>query len=296
MISSNNEWDTLRRVILGTTKNFNFSTDDEKYIKIPNRPSGPADIEKIEETEAALNDWQSILEDMDVEVLRPDDLDYQSMDAFGAYCPRDTTLVIGDKVIFTPNVWEKRTLERPALIRHFDTNVVAPENKDIMFDAANIIRCNNDILYLVSYSGNEAGADWLQDYLGPEYKIHKLIDVYKGMHLDSSILPLREGLVMLNSEWMTDDKLPEFMKSWDKIWITQDDMWQDPEYNGMTSNWIGINVLSYDENTIFCGPKKKTLMNILKKHKVDSIPINIPNTKYFMGAHHCATLDILRSK
>ena len=47
MINSNNEWDTLKRVILGTTKNFNFSTDDEKYIKIPNRPSGVADIEKI---------------------------------------------------------------------------------------------------------------------------------------------------------------------------------------------------------------------------------------------------------
>ena len=75
---------------------------------------------------------------MGVQVLRPKDMDYQTMNAFGSYCLRDTTIVIGNKVIFTPNVWKKRTLERPALIHHFDDNVVVPDNDDIMFDAANI--------------------------------------------------------------------------------------------------------------------------------------------------------------
>jgi len=294
MIQSNNEWGRLEKVILGSTENFNFSSSDENFIKIQDRPSGIANPDKILETESALNDWQSLLESMGVEVLRPKEFDYQKVDAFGAYCPRDTVLVIGDKVILTPTIWKKRKYEAEVLLDHLGNNYVTPEDPKVMFDAANVIRCNNDIIYLISYSGNEAGADWLQSYLGSEYRVHKLKNVYNGMHLDSTILPLREGLVMLNTERMNESDLPSFMKSWDKIWITQEDMWQDPEYNKMTSNWVGINVLSYDENTIFCDPKQIKLMKKIKQYKIDSIGINIPNTKYFMGAHHCATLDLKR--
>ena len=295
MIRSDNEWGRLEKVILGSTKNFNFSTTDEKYIRIPNRPSGPANFEKILETEEALASWQKLLEDMGVDVLRPSEIDYQKLDGFGSYCPRDTVLVIGNKVILTPTVWKKRTIEWHALKDYLGSDYVLPTDQNVMFDAANIIRCNRDILYLISYSGNEAGADWLQSYLGPEYTVHKLKNVYNGMHLDSTILPLREGLVMLNSTRINESKLPKFMMSWDKIWITEDDMWKDPELNSMTSNWIGINILSYDENAVFCDPKQIKLMKKLSKYGIESIGINIPNTKYFMGGHHCASLDLKRN-
>lgn len=46
-------------------------------------------------------------------------------------------------------------------------------NKDILalteiepaFDAANILRCNDDLFYLVSNGGNESGAHYLQSLL-----------------------------------------------------------------------------------------------------------------------------------
>ena len=38
--------------------------------------------------------------------------------------------------------------------------------EEILFDAASIIRMNNDLVYLVSNTGNYLGAKWLQSILG----------------------------------------------------------------------------------------------------------------------------------
>ena len=45
-------------------------------------------------------------------------------------------------------------------------------NEEILFEAANCVRVNDDILYQVSNTGNENGAKWLQRVLGDSYKVH----------------------------------------------------------------------------------------------------------------------------
>jgi glycine amidinotransferase/scyllo-inosamine-4-phosphate amidinotransferase 1 len=293
MINSNNEWGRLKRVILGSTVNFNFSRTDEEYTKYPELPVGAANPDYIYDMENALKIFEKELKNLDVEVLRPKEIDYQKLEGFGSYCPRDTILIIGDKVIFTPTVWKKRRIEWESMKEYFP-EIVIPDNPSVMFDAANIIRCNRDILYLVSYSGNEEGGDWLENFLGSEYRVHRIRAVYKGMHLDSTIVPLREGLVMLNSERVKEESLPDFMKSWDKIWLAKEDLIQDPNWTQLTTNWIGMNIFSYDENTIFCDDKQEKLKKIFYKYNIDTIGVNLPHAKYFMGGHHCSTLDILR--
>ena len=47
-----------------------------------------------------------------------------------------------------------------------DPDVLAPNEKYPAFDAANAIRANDEILYLVSNSGNKKGAEYLQHQLG----------------------------------------------------------------------------------------------------------------------------------
>lgn len=293
MINSNNEWGKLKKVILGSTDKFNFSRTDEEYNRYPELPSGPADPTSIYEMKIALENFQRELESLGVEVLRPKEIDYQSLEGFGAYCPRDTILVIGNKVIFTPTVWKKRRLEWESMKDYFPEYVI-PDDPEVMFDAANVMRCNRDILYLVSYSGNEKGGDWLEDFLGKEYKVHRIRAVYTGMHLDSTIVPLREGLVLLNSERIKEESIPEFMKSWDKIWLKKEDLIQDPKWTKLTTNWIGMNIFSYDENTIFCDEKQIRLRKILDKYNITTIGVDLPHAKYFMGGHHCSTLDLLR--
>ena len=111
MINSNNEWGRLKRVILGSTVNFNFSRTDEEYTKYPELPVGAANPDYIYDMENALKIFEKELKNLDVEVLRPKEIDYQKLEGFGSYCPRDTILIIGDKVIFTPTVWKKRRIE-----------------------------------------------------------------------------------------------------------------------------------------------------------------------------------------
>lgn len=294
MIHSDNEWSKLKRVILGSAENFNFPKGDPEYSTIEGVPCGqPAQI-YIDETQEALSLFQVELEKLGVEVLRPETIDYVKEDGFGCYCPRDTTLVIGNKVILTPTIWPNRRIEWKSMMKFLGDNITTVDDPEAMFDAANIIRCGKDILYLISYSGNEAGANWLENYLGPEYTVHRLNAVYQGMHLDSTIIPLREGLVMLNSERITEHQLPDFMKSWDKFWIKHEDLIQPKGWDHMTSNWIGMNVLSYDENTIFCDSNQSILRKKFDKYKIDTIGVNLPHAKMFMGGHHCVTLDLLR--
>ena len=296
MISTHNEWGKLRKVILGTVENFNFSTKDTFYKKFPSDRifHGPAPNKVIEEQTEALNIFEKELKNLDVEVLRPYPIDYVRLDAFGAYCTRDTILVIGDKIFMTPTVMPTRTVEWESMLPYLGDNIYYPENDDIIFDAANVMRCNNDILYLVSFSGNEAGADWLETILGPEYTVHRLRDVYNGMHLDTTIIPLRDGLVMLNSDRIKEDSLPNFMQSWQKIWIEHDDLVVVPGWEHLSSNWMGMNILSYDENTIFCDTIQTRLRKKLENNGIDTIGVNLPHAKMLMGGHHCCTLDLVR--
>lgn len=292
MICSNNEWGKLKRVVLGSSLNMNWSKSDPEYNKI-GLSSGPVPENIISETEEALYNFQTQLELLDVEVIRPNILDYQKLDGFGNYCPRDTVLVVGNKVILTPTIWKKRREEWKSMI-HLFPNAVTVDDPNVIFDAANIIRCNNDLIYLVSYSGNDQGADWLESYLGPEYKIHRLKNVYGGMHLDTTIVPLRDGLVMLNGERLNENNIPKFMENWDKIWVTENDLFPD-SFSKKTSKWVGMNLLSYDENTVFCDSRQKTIINKLKSYGINTIDVDLPHSKYLMGGHHCVTLDLERS-
>jgi scyllo-inosamine-4-phosphate amidinotransferase 1 len=292
MINSSNEWGKLKKVILGSSENMNWPSTDHEFNKTK-IASGVIPEYIIYETEIALDFFSSELEKLGVDVLRPKKLDYKALDGFGCYCPRDTVLILGDTPILTPTVWKQRRVEWESMIEYLP-NAVTVDDPKAIFDAANVIRCNDDLLYLVSYSGNEAGADWIERNF-PQYRVHRLRNVYANMHLDTTIVPLREGLVMLNAERLRDEQLPDFMKSWDKIWIHPEDIVADKKSTKATSNWIGMNLLSYDENTVFCDPSQKNIINRLRDNSIKHISVPIPHGQYLMGGHHCVTLDILRS-
>ena len=291
-LSSSNEWGKLRKVILGSALNFNFSQSDPKYKNIKKLPKGPASLNAINETEEALSLFEKQLIDLNVEVLRPKPMDYVRLDGFGCYCPRDTVLILDNIPILTPTIWEKRRLEWDSIIDYLP-NAIEIKDPNVILDAANIIRCNDDLLYLVSYSGNDAGADWIERNF-PRYNVHRLRNVYADMHLDTTIVPLREGLVLLNAERLKDEQLPDFLKSWDKIWIQPEDIIKDNSSNASTSNWIAMNLFSYDENTVFCDPKQKNIISKLNQYGIKEIGLDLPYSKYLMGGHHCCTLDLVR--
>ena len=80
MIQSDNEWSPLKEVILGSSKNFNWSTDDPVFMDAYETMGwdfgGPVSHDVIGETEVALQYYKSILQRFDVVVHSPVEIDY----------------------------------------------------------------------------------------------------------------------------------------------------------------------------------------------------------------------------
>lgn len=188
---------------------------------------------------------------------------------------------------------------------------------EILFEAANTLRMGRDLLYLVSSSGNWKGARWLQSVLGDEYRVHATEGIYRSSHIDSTVLCIRPGLVMLNSKRVNPENCPEVFASWDKIWF--DDVAptsaselklqkeiRDPlaaELAGlgfetnlslMSSPWVGMNFLSLDQQTVVVDERQTALIRELEQHGVTCIPVRMRHIYTQGGGLHCATLDTVR--
>jgi len=297
LVSTHNEWDTLKKVIVGDASHANWPVNCSDFRRNEQTtlwkdtpvPAGPVEQWIIDEANEDLQVFVKILQDCDVEVLRPDPINFQKVDGFYNYCPRDRLLIIGDKIIDCPMAYKSRQIE----IQSYSWlgNTISCDDPDARFDAANVCRLGNDLLYLVSESGNLAGARWLQDTF-PEYNVH-ILDCYNGVHIDSTIVPVREGLVVLNGSRIDVSNVPRIFENWDKIYI------HNVFPQGFTnypyaSKWIGINFLTVNPNLIICDPKQDELIKQLKKYNVESIGCELRHSRTLGGGHHCTTLDLLR--
>ena len=188
---------------------------------------------------------------------------------------------------------------------------------EILFEAANTVRMGKDILYLVSSSGNELGARWLQSVLGDEYTVHTTRDIYRSSHIDSTVLCLRPGLVLLNGVRVSEQNRPALFDGWDRIYfddvapVTEQEL--DLQKNirdkikadlsalgfetnlgSMASPWVGMNLLSLDPRTAIVDSRQTSLMKVLERHGITPVPIRVRHPYTFGGGIHCATLDTVR--
>lgn len=298
------------------------------FKEVPH-PKGPVDKKVIEEANEDLDELVKVLKSSGIEVFRPNDNNYSAQvgntkwfsDQMYGYCPRDTHLVIGENVIEAPMSYRSRQMEADVLsdIRqsaianganwvaaprpmlpvgtHYltgDNKVVLLENEPI-FDAANCLRLNKDILYLKSCTGNIKGADWLQRFLGNDYKIHVLDDVYAYAHIDSTIAPIREGLVVLNRSRIKLENMPQIFadQKWDIIWF--DDPVPIPFYKyPYASAWIGMNLLMIDSKTAIVDKNQTHLIRDLEKYNIEVWPLELRHSRTLGGGFHCVTLDLHR--
>lgn len=189
--------------------------------------------------------------------------------------------------------------------------------KEILFEAANTVRMGRDLLYLVSSSGNYMGAKWLQTILGDEYRVHTTEDIYRSSHIDSTILCLRPGLVLLNSNRVNYKNCPKIFDKWDKIYFgdvvspTEEELeFQknvrdriakelialgfETNLEAMASPWVGMNLLSLDPETVIVDSRQTNLIRLLEKYKFTVIPVRMRHIYTQGGGIHCATLDTVR--
>lgn len=336
LVEVHTEWDPLEEIIVGTTKGARVPVTDRSLIAAEygdiadpeNVRTGPYPQDVLEQTEAELEDFVSILQGLGVTVRRPGGRDHESVlttpdwstDGFHDYCPRDGFLAIGNSIIETPMVLRSRFLEgfaykdlfieylksgarwlsapKPRLADElYDT--AAPLGRRLrdlepVFDAANVLRFGTDVLYQVSDSGNKLGALWLQAALGDQYTVHACEGMYPSTHIDSTITALRPGLVLVNPDRINDDNMPEFLRGWDRV------ICPEPADSGFIgehargSVWIGMNFLVTAPGQVIIDKQQTDLIRELERHKVDVIPAQLTHPRSLGGGFHCVTLDVRR--
>jgi glycine amidinotransferase/scyllo-inosamine-4-phosphate amidinotransferase 1 len=167
-----------------------------------------------------------------------------------------------------------------------------PRNdQNMVLDAANVLRLGDSMLMLASASGNRAAYDWMCDHF-PTVSI-ELCNFYSGVHIDSTVVALREGLVLLNGTRVNDTNCPRVFDDWEKIYIT-DIVAQDFYQYPYASKWIGLNMLSIDPETVVVDAAQTGLIQTLESKKFTVIPLTLRHSRTLGGGFHCVTLDLVR--
>ena len=340
-VKSNNDWDPLEEIIVGTADNcvhptMNKSTHSfiyggEDYDAIKHFNGQPIEKWIVDEANEDLENLSTCLTSLGVKVRRPEPIDHNikfktpewETTGWYTFCPRDLLLPLDNLIIDCPSPMRARYYETRAYYKHLyewmaegtqwisapkpilaDDNYQLEDRKDptllnreIIFDAPNIVRLGQDLLCQVSNSGNKLGFQWLKTILEPRgYRLHIAERYYSFAHFDSTVLPLRPGLVLFNAERLNKNFYPPIFKDWDKIWVGEKDLAVPPANTGVApcSPYIGLNFLSVNEELVIVDEKQDKLRRILKKYGIDSIGLPMRQARSMSGGFHCATLDVKR--
>ena len=303
MISSYNEYSTLKRIVVGDAAYANWPTKDPVFRSEAERtlwkhtplPSGPVPEHIIQETNQDLQGLCSILTTHGVEVVRPSAFDFQTHDGLYNYCPRDRFIVYGSTIIDPAMMYPCRDQEYQCyidILKDAGRIIHMPRNSGMVLDAANVLRVDQHRwLFLESASGNRAAYEWLCAQL-PEVDI-ELCNFYSGVHIDSTVVVLREGLVLLNGSRVNESNCPLMLRDWNKIYVDNMvplDFYQYP----YASKWIGLNMLSINPDTVIVDAGQINLIKIIEQQGITVIPHTLRHSRTLGGGFHCATLDLVR--
>lgn len=167
-----------------------------------------------------------------------------------------------------------------------------------LFDAADATRCGKDIFIQHGFTTNVKGVDWLRRHF-PNLRIHKVnfLNDPDPVHIDCSLVPLREGLVLANPNRplvMEPGKERFFERNgWEVVMAAK------PAHTKQMplcyySVWLSMNFLILDPKTVVCEETEVYQNEQLDKLGFEVIPIPFRNAYPFGGSIHCATADVYR--
>lgn len=290
-------------------------------------PSGPYPRSIISQTDDELDCLADTLEHLQIHVERPADRDgrveFSSPDWKSSgnydYCPRDGFLSYGSMILESPMVLRSRHFEsdayralfgkyqdggaiwlsapKPRLLDDmYDTDQVQGKRlreNEVAFDAANILKLGSKLLYLVSDSGNERGLTWLRRLVAP-IPVFAGRNLYASTHVDSTLAPLREGLVLANPARINEGNLPSVFREWKVIYAPEPvDIGFAGDYP-RASVWIAMNILMLSPEAAIVDARQLPLMRLLESVGVTPIPLTLTHARTLGGGFHCVTLDIRR--
>ena len=301
MINSWNEWDPLEEVVVGIADYANWPTNDPVFAEEAKKtswketpvPGGAVPQWIVDEANEDLNALANTIVEYGATVRRPEPMDFVKSHGMYNYCPRDRLLIAGDTVVDVSMMYPCRNQESRALKKITEDAKILemPKDTGMVLDAANICRLGDTWLFLKSHSGNQLAYHWLCEQF-PNINI-ELVNFYAGVHIDSTVIPLREGLVLLNGHRVNDSNCPRAFDNWTKIYVDQvveQGFYQYP----YASKWIALNMLVLDPHTVIVDRHQTQLIRTLKQHQFEVVPLELRHSRTLGGGFHCVTLDTRR--
>ena len=304
MISTVNEWDPLEAIVVGSATAANWPTSDPVFAQESSKttwretpvPAGAVPQAIVDQANRELDVLSETLARYGATVYRPRQMDFVSERGMYNYCPRDRLLIWKDIIVDVNMMYPCRNQEIKnygKILEQARQVVTMPRDQGLILDAANVCRLGDTWLFLESASGNQEAYKWLLAQF-PEVTI-ELCNFYAGVHIDSTIVPLREGLVLLNADRVTPQNCPRIFQDWQKIWVTDDMIVPQGFYQyPYASKWIAMNMLVLDPETVILDAEQTQLTTILRQHGIDTIPLTLSHSRTLGGGFHCVTLDIRR--
>ncbi|MEU6743417.1 glycine amidinotransferase [Streptosporangium sandarakinum] len=167
---------------------------------------------------------------------------------------------------------------------------------EMMFDGAQCLRLGRDVVVNISTRNHAMACDWLERHLQGRFRIHRVHQL-SDSHIDSMVLALRPGTLLVRSEAVAD-KLPEPLRKWDRVVAPPPETNNFPHYADddliLTSPFIDLNVLSADPETVLVNDACPELMRTLDRHGFTVVPVRHRHRRLFGGGFHCFTLDTVR--
>ncbi len=184
---------------------------------------------------------------------------------------------------------------------------------EVLFDAANIAKCGNGLIFLISSTANRRAFDWVSDAFRNQVAIEGT-DVYRSSHIDSTIMPLSEDTVLVNAARVGQSNLPKTLENHRILYFADVSPIPDSEVQfhasrqqiaaeitalgfhsnlaEMSSPWAGMNVLSLRTDLVAVESNQLPLIKFLEANGFDVMPVRLRHPYTFLGGLHCTTLDL----
>lgn len=309
-ISVHHEWGKLEEVIVGIGEDLVIPSYSEyasfiydpKYIDMMKEYGGVKAMElEPEQTKEAIkqiNRLAEVLKDKGIIVHRSHLLKSQEKKCLEyvqkgsmLFFARDPVLVIGSNIIEAALKVPMRAKERYAIrpilkecLKGNSVGYIAVPPVSPAFGEEGIYLEGGDVLLngyeiYVGNSGrasNKAGIEWLQNFLGPKYKVIEVKLSSEFEHLDCVLSLPRPGLMLICKDGITGE-LPETIRGWDAI-----------EVNIAEAKKLGANILVIDEKSCIVDIQHHRIAEELRKKGQEVIEIPYGQVATWGGALRCS--------
>lgn len=296
-------------------------------------PNSPFPDIVVVKAEAELDCLAAILKAEGILVYRPrPGIDWLAENGYTGAMPRDGLMTVGNTLIESCFAWacrggeielaygglledlgrdgRVRVVRRPAssfadtLMEGAETGVDRDtpwliNNSRPAFDAADFMRFGTVILGQYSHVTNQAGIAYVREHLPPGYRLEILaVNDPNAMHIDATILPLRNGLLVYNPNKVTKEALRkhDVLADWRlEPYPFQPQAPDDPPLY-MTSPWLCLNALVLDGRRVVVESTDDETARWFEHLGMKCIKCPFRHVNSIGGSFHCATVDLVREK